>query len=220
MASRILSLSGLSAMSKSMDATSSPMGSLPTPTDSAIASGMNATGGPDAANSTMSSAQSMMGTCKISMLWNWETINACFLSKSWQIHSRGAFAALCLGVIGLVVFLEFLRRLAKTYDQHLVRQHQLAGASLANATSRASSALTATGSLIPKESPMASLPFVPLRPSVGQQAVRALLHTLQFATAYWIMLLAMYYNGYIIICIVIGAFIGSFIFHWERIEPR
>lgn len=25
----------------------------------------------------------------------------------------------------------------------------------------------------------------------------------------------MYYNGYIIICIFIGAFIGSFIFHWE-----
>ncbi len=25
----------------------------------------------------------------------------------------------------------------------------------------------------------------------------------------------MYYNGYIIICIFIGAYIGSFIFHWE-----
>ena len=27
--------------------------------------------------------------------------------------------------------------------------------------------------------------------------------------------LAMYYNGYIIICIFIGAYLGSFIFHWE-----
>jgi copper transporter 1 len=25
----------------------------------------------------------------------------------------------------------------------------------------------------------------------------------------------MYYNGYIIICIFLGAYIGSFIFHWE-----
>lgn len=25
----------------------------------------------------------------------------------------------------------------------------------------------------------------------------------------------MYYNGYIIICIFIGAYLGSFIFHWE-----
>jgi solute carrier family 31 (copper transporter), member 1 len=30
--------------------------------------------------------------------------------------------------------------------------------------------------------------------------------------------LAMYYNGYIIICIFIGAYIGSFIFQWERLE--
>ena len=27
----------------------------------------------------------------------------------------------------------------------------------------------------------------------------------------------MYYNGYIIICIFIGAFLGSFVFHWEMI---
>lgn len=27
----------------------------------------------------------------------------------------------------------------------------------------------------------------------------------------------MYYNGYIIICIFIGAFLGSFVFHWEAL---
>ncbi len=25
----------------------------------------------------------------------------------------------------------------------------------------------------------------------------------------------MYYNGYIIICIFLGAYVGSFVFHWE-----
>ena len=29
--------------------------------------------------------------------------------------------------------------------------------------------------------------------------------------------LAMYYNGYIIICIFIGAYLGSFIFQWETL---
>lgn len=29
--------------------------------------------------------------------------------------------------------------------------------------------------------------------------------------------LAMYYNGYIIICIFIGAFLGAFIFQWEKL---
>lgn len=57
-----------------------------------------------------------------------------------------------------------------------------------------------------------------LVPTVLQQVIRALIHMLQFAVAYFIMLLAMYYNGYIIICIIIGAFLGSFIFSWEGIQ--
>ncbi|KAJ6020510.1 hypothetical protein N7540_006014 [Penicillium herquei] len=60
--------------------------------------------------------------------------------------------------------------------------------------------------------------FGPYTPSFVEQIVRALLHTMQFAVAYFIMLLAMYYNGYIIICIFIGAYIGSFIFSWETLS--
>ena len=73
------------------------------------------------------------------------------------------------------------------------------------------------------------------RPTVLQQAVRAFLHMTAFAVAYLIMLyaccfkytdfqranlaprLAMYYNGYVIICIFVGAFIGFFIFGWESV---
>ena len=40
----------------------------------------------------------------------------------------------------------------------------------------------------------------------------------QFAVAYFIMLMAMYFNGYIIICIFIGAWIGSFFFSWETVS--
>jgi copper transporter 1 len=60
--------------------------------------------------------------------------------------------------------------------------------------------------------------FAPYRPSPVEQVIRALLHMVQFAVAYFIMLLAMYYNGYIIICIFIGAFLGSLIFSWEPLS--
>ncbi|OAR00253.1 hypothetical protein LLEC1_08115, partial [Akanthomyces lecanii] len=40
---------------------------------------------------------------------------------------------------------------------------------------------------------------------------------LQFGTAYIVMLFAMYYNGYILLCIVLGAFIGFMAFNWEPI---
>ncbi|KAI8628998.1 putative high affinity copper protein [Xylariaceae sp. FL1651] len=187
-----------------------PPGTGPTSTASASAmdrmSGMNG------------DMDMMTGSCRISMLWNWETIDACFLSESWQIHSHGGFAGLCIAVILLVILLEFLRRVAKTYDRHLVRRHQKA-VTLAASSLAAAQASNASGALIVKDH-QNLVRAAPFRPNVFQQTIRALLHTLQFSTAYWIMLLAMYYNGYIIICIFIGAFIGSFIFQWERLGPR
>jgi copper transporter 1 len=176
---------------------------------------------------------SMGGSCKISvslsfvfrarqsltcdkMLWNWYTVDACFVARSWHITSKGMFAGSCIGVILLVVALEFLRRAGKEYDHYIVAQHTK---SLAPTSASASSASFDHGtSKVPAAAssaacgPVAAAKF---RPSIVQQAIRALLHMLQFAVAYFVMLLAMYYNGYIIICIFIGAYLGYFIFDWE-----
>ncbi|KAI4865521.1 Ctr-domain-containing protein [Hypoxylon rubiginosum] len=192
------------------------------PTSSAAMGGTDDMGGMgnmggdgDMGNTDMSG-----GTCNVSMLWNWNTIDACFLSDSWQIKSSSGFAALCIGAALLVVLMEFLRRAATIYDEQLVRKHQKAATALAATVPANSSSETANGSLIAKEKPLAlAANTVPYRPTPWQQAIRALLHTLHFALAYWIMLLAMYYNGYIIICIFLGAFIGFFAFQWEHIGP-
>lgn len=119
------------------------------------------------------------------------------------------FAGSCIGVILLVILLEFLRRAGKEYDRRIVQQHLASHASAAPVASSASSdnsktPATNTAPTVQK-----------FRPSVLQQAIRALLHMLQFAVAYFVMLLAMYYNGYIIICIFIGAYLGFFVFGWE-----
>ncbi|KAL8347668.1 hypothetical protein RB601_002965 [Gaeumannomyces tritici] len=141
----------------------------------------------------------MGGGCKISMLWNWYTIDSCFIASSWRITSEGMFAGSCIGVILLVMSLEFLRRSVKEYDRFLLRQHASANPSK-------------TGSGSPT-------PVAPFRPNFFQQAIRAFLHMVQFAVAYFVMLLAMYYNGYIIICIFIGSYLGAFVFHWETFTP-
>ncbi|KAI1128769.1 Ctr copper transporter family-domain-containing protein [Nemania abortiva] len=142
----------------------------------------------------MGGSQPDSHACKVSMLWNWDTIDTCFIADSWHIHSQGAFAGFCIGVIILVIFLEFLRYAGRQYDQYLINQHQK------------------------YQGVQPDVPMTPFRPSILQHAIRALLHTLAFATAYLLMLLAMYFNGYIIISIIIGAFIGYFVFHWERLD--
>ena len=58
------------------------------------------------------------------MLWNWNTVDACFISSTWRITSDGMFAGSCIGVICLVMCLEALRRLQREYDAYLVRQYR------------------------------------------------------------------------------------------------
>lgn len=124
------------------------------------------------------------------------------------------FAGSCIGVILLVIALEALRRAGKEYDRYIVNQHL---ASISPATPDGSS--SASGN---SKTPATATGFMPtvqnFRPSVVQQAIRSLLHMLQFAVAYFVMLLAMYYNGYIIICIFIGAYIGYFLCGWETLS--
>ncbi|KAF2087318.1 Ctr copper transporter [Saccharata proteae CBS 121410] len=174
------------------------------------------------------------GDCQISMLWNWYTIDACFLTSSWHISTRGQFAGSCIGVILLVIVLEGLRRLSKEYDRLILRQYQAAHFAMLNRNPSSSSSSSSSSNEAANDGTPNSknagattksrafadsaAPPTRFRANVWQQMVRALLHMLQFACAYFIMLLAMYFNGYIIICIFIGAYIGSFIFSWESVE--
>ena len=84
------------------------------------------------------------------------------------------FAGSCIGVIFLVISLEFLRRLGKEYDRFLLRQHELRVANIETESS--------AEAFCPKGRPLA------FTPSVIQQSVRALLHMAQFAVAYIVML--------------------------------
>jgi copper transporter 1 len=146
-----------------------------------------------------------------------------FISTSWHITSNGMFAGSCIAVILLVILLEFLRRTAKEYDRYIIRQFQRAQSyaySSASAPNKASVTATATASSssLDGTGKRTTLVGAKFRPNMMQQAIRAGLHMLQFTVAYFIMLLAMYYNGYFIICIIIGAFIGAFVFSWETID--
>jgi len=156
--------------------------------------------------------------CKISMLFNTLTIDACFLSEQWHVRSKGGFAGSCIGVILLTMSLEFLRRSVKSYDRYIIRQHASGYQTISYPTG-SDNGFRGEGSTNKNNvTTRASPAIVPaFKPSVFQQAIRAALHMVQFAVAYIIMLLAMYFNVYIIICIFIGAFLGAFVFHWENL---
>ena len=146
------------------------------------------------------------------MLWNWYTIDACFLSTSWHVQSAGAFAGSCLGVIFLVIALEFLRRVQRETDRAFHRRDgQRAGPVAQRARSSAASSASdvgasktpavATTGAADCEGANCAGAGAPRggeavrRLQLWQQVVRSLLYMLQFAVGYFVMLLAMYYNG-------------------------
>lgn len=120
-------------------------------------------------------------------------------------------AGSCIGVVCLVITLEGLRRAALEYDALLARQAastlqpapssnlDIQPGSNANGSFNKAPAVRTTQATAPTVSPRM------FTPSLSQQLVRSLLHMLQFAVAYFVMLLAMYFNGYIIISIVCSA---------------
>lgn len=146
------------------------------------------------------------------MLWNWHTIDACFISESWHIQNNGMFAATCIGVILLVLLVEFLRRLGKEYDSLITRRCQRQAAAF-----RTKPASPGCSPAVDESAP-GQPTVVTYRATLVQQAIRALIHAATFAGAYITMLLAMYYNGYIIICIFIGAGLGKFLCDWMIIK--
>lgn len=145
------------------------------------------------------------------------------------------FAGSCIGVIFLVVSLEFLRRVGREYDRYIVGQFKYQNITATSGQETTSMSSSSEGNTTNNGKDFANVGErttrsdnfgtrdpkpQPFRPSFLQQMIRAALHMVQFGVAYFIMLLAMYYNGYIIICILIGAFIGSFIFSWEQVATR
>lgn len=148
----------------------------------------------------------MDGSCSMDMTWNWKTIGACFLADSWQIETEGMMAATCIGVFLLTIVLELVRRIGKEYDQLILRQfqqHVNAQASMAKMESDFRS-----------EPPRTGVQTVMFRATPIQQLIRSFIHAVAFGIAYILMLIAMAFNGYVIIVIIIGAGFGKFLCDW------
>ncbi|KAK0632617.1 Tctr2 protein [Immersiella caudata] len=116
------------------------------------------------------------------MFWNWNTVGACFISRTWRIQSASMFAGTCIAVVLFTIAHEGFRFLGRFYDRWALETF-------------------GDGEYC--------------RPVVSMQLVRAGIFTLQVVTGYFLMLLAMYVNGYYLICIFLGSFIGFFAFHWD-----
>jgi len=89
------------------------------------------------------------------MLWNWDTVDTCFLSSTWHVRSKGMFAGSIIGVLLLVIAIEALRRAGREYDRHITKR-ALAGKAMSGTTTPTMAAGSKVGD--------AESTFAPLNP--------------------------------------------------------
>ncbi|KAJ7621098.1 Ctr copper transporter family-domain-containing protein [Roridomyces roridus] len=122
--------------------------------------------------------------CKMSMFWNWDTVDSCFITEQWHVQTTRQYAGTLIGVFLLVVVLEAFRRMSRAYDGFILRRYK-------DRVGQSN-----------KE----------FRPSLFQHLLRSLFYLVQFSAAYLLMLAAMTHNGGLILAIFSGAFAGFLFF--------
>ncbi|GAA5889448.1 hypothetical protein JCM16303_005375, partial [Sporobolomyces ruberrimus] len=101
----------------------------------------------------------------------------------------------------IVVTLEVVRRIGRDYDRKIRASYYR----------RETAALAAVASSSKVTLPESALVPAPFRPSYAQQMIRSCFYGISFGTAYLLMLLAMSYNGGVILSIFAGGAVGHFI---------
>ncbi|KAJ7073223.1 Ctr copper transporter [Mycena belliarum] len=143
-----------------------------------------------------------MPRCSMNMLWNTQIVNTCIVFRSWHVSSMSIFVLSCIAIMGLGILYEALRVVQKQLDVRVARQ--LAGSAAGGI--RLGGDAADAGLAAPKTFPHGIA--VPLLPRV----LRAALYGASVFLSFFLMLVFMTYNAYLILATVLGAAIGHFIF--------
>ncbi|ORY59409.1 Ctr copper transporter family-domain-containing protein [Leucosporidium creatinivorum] len=122
----------------------------------------------DMSGHDMGSTGSTEEACKINMMFNWYTIDACFLSEQWHVRSVGAYVGSVIGVFLLVVALEAFRRVGRDYDRTIRRNYYAKEKQVVAALAKNNDSV---------------FEVRPFRPSFGQHFVRSFFYFIQFSVS-------------------------------------
>ncbi|KAG9532000.1 Ctr copper transporter, partial [Aureobasidium melanogenum] len=120
--------------------------------------------------------------CNMNMLFTWDTNNLCIVFKSWRITSTMSLIWSLLGVMLLTAGYELVREMSRRYEAKVQRE----------------------------------IDDMPRRSAADAYAksktIKAALYAIQVFYSFFIMLLFMTYNGWIMLSVAVGAFVGYLVF--------
>ncbi|OCH93770.1 Ctr-domain-containing protein [Obba rivulosa] len=152
--------------------------------------------------------------CKMNMLWNYDVQDTCIVFREWHITSTGAFVLSCLAVVALGVLYEWLRGAQRALDRRIAAQLSAQGKGKARGGTPVSrSSLDGDSE---EAGLLTGLPALKSRTGtplpISARISRAALYGITVFLSFFLMLVFMTYNAYLIVAVVIGAALGHFLF--------
>ncbi|KAF2869329.1 Ctr copper transporter family-domain-containing protein [Massariosphaeria phaeospora] len=139
--------------------------------------------------------------CNMNMLFTWDTTNLCIVFRGWRISGTGSLIFSLFAIVLLTAGYEAVREISRRYDLYANKlgEGRRSGDDLTNATDESSSLLNPgrnAGRVSEKQT----------------KTVKALLYAVQVFYSFFIMLLFMTYNGWVMLAVAVGAFVGYIVF--------
>ncbi|VEU21283.1 DEKNAAC102431 [Brettanomyces naardenensis] len=195
-----------------------------------------------ASGSGASSGSASQMTCTMSMLWNWYSKDVCLIARSWRTNTKAKFGGSCVGVFALMISLLWLRRVMAEYKQESGRQgraeveNKLAAEVQIHGQREPSfigDDLTKNGVFqdwwavladtlkhgwfwgLNSDHAVVEGDKIYVYPSIFEHILNSALDTIEWSAHHVVMLLFMYFNGYIFISCMIGAAVGYLLFDYK-----
>jgi len=149
----------------------------------------------------------------MNMLWNTQIEDTCIVFRQWHISSRFVFALSFIAIIFISLGYEYLRAYQSSVDRRIaLALSRGKGRDRSAVSGRSSPELSGaeveSAGLLSGRRKKHSCTPVPFYPRV----LRAALYGIQVFISFFLMLVFMTYNAYLILAVVLGASIGHFVF--------
>jgi len=153
----------------------------------------------------------MGGKCSMNMLWNTQIIDTCIVFPQWHIRSTGGFVWSFFAIVALGVLYEWLRASQKALDRRIAQTLVITGKGKTSV--RGGGPASVEGS--PERAGLLTGRMV-LRPQdvsipIPARLVRSALYGFNVFLSFFLMLVFMTYNAYLILAVVLGAALGHFV---------
>ncbi|KAK0119065.1 hypothetical protein ONS95_007928 [Cadophora gregata] len=133
--------------------------------------------------------------CNMNMLFTWDTTNLCIVFKWWHIQTTPGLLFSLLAVVALTAAYEAIRSASRRYEQHVNKKAE--AAPIGAVTERTPFLWTGRNQV-----------------EVSQKAhiIKAVIYAVQTFYAFMLMLLFMTYNGWVMLAVGVGSFVGYLAF--------